>query len=463
MFKQPLFTALHQICKNIRDKEIENLKSNSLEDKQLIVLKRKQVLELSERIRSLPQICRDVLLARYCYKMDADEVENLYDITDARGNCLYAEKLLGYALDLKDNETILPENLAAACKLADEYISGEIKRESGNFVVSTFSRKHNRRMRDIIKRDGKQSRLFLTMRYVAIFALVLLLSGAITLSVNAELRGKFFNWVVTTYDEFSSFGNKSYLNDFIHSSEIRENLFEHAAYAKQVDELASYAPENIPDGFYLAGERTLGTAGAIKEYIDSDGKRIRFYIGDPQNTPLYDTEDSEIKTITLFGQDAFVWERRVAFIVFQIDGFACDIITDLDTDAAVQIAQSVKHYENRQSAINNRPIYPQLGQMIQLQPAFVPDNLSLTSFYLGVDMTVYEYSNEYPNDFNDMTVYIKRVSDTERNDNIISELTEWETSRGIYLTWDYGDFKCMISEGRDIEEMKRVAESMRLY
>lgn len=459
MSEQSLFPALHQVCIEIRDSEIETLKAAASKDKQTVALSRGQVFDLSERIQSLPQINRDVLLARYYYNMSAEETENIYGVTDAKGKCLYAEKLLGYALDLSDNETILPESLSTACKLADEHISDEIKRDAENRAASATSRKHKRRMRDILRRDGKPSKLSLAMRYAAMFTLVLLLSGAITLSVNAELRAKFFNWIITTYQEFSSFGAVPYSRGTpIDPSEIQ--MFDHASIAAETENIASYAPEWIPDGFYLVEEIAIPSTYSKRTYLNSDDMQITFGLADPNHGHGFDTEDSEIQTIELFGQDAFLWQRRGStFIIFQFDGYLSYVIAELEIDSTLRIAGSVKKYEGLHQADSNKPISPMLSEMIQMRPKDVSQTMSLTDFRIDVNLASYHYMNEYGLD---TAIYIQRDEEASGKTEI-SGFTEWR-GLGAFVTWDYGNYKCVVdgsNSGMTVEEAKEIALSMK--
>jgi len=454
MSEQSLLTALHQVCTEIRDSEMEALKTTASKDKQPVALNRGQVFELSERIQSLPQINRDILLARYCYKMSAEETDNIYGVTDAKGKCLYAEKLLGYALDLSDNETISPGDLAAACKTVDERISREIKLEAGPRAASAISRKHERRMRDILKRGGKPSKLSLAMRYAATFTLVLLLSGVITLSVNAELREKFFNWVITTYQEFSAFGKEPYSNSFLDPSEIQ--MSDHAAIAEESDNLASYAMEFIPDGFYLT-EQDVSTNNTKRRYTNPDGHEIVVIVSEPDGTHLFDTEDSEIQTITLFGQDAFLWQRRVTFLVFQMDGLLCGIMSDLNLgiDTAIEIAQSMKRYESTKQADGDKPVDQLLSEIMRMRPKYVPQEMSLTSFSIDVNHASYFYTDEYGLE---TAVYVQRT-DGASGETEVSGFTEWPVN-GYFQTWNYGNYKCMINSNINAEKTKKMALSM---
>lgn len=328
--------ALQLVCSEHTAMEIELLQADD-SPKREVTLSERQINELAGRIEVLPDAYQDALLARYCYGMDIATAET-FGMNDPRGKSLYARQLLGLTLGLEDDEVIARDSLVSAGVIAGEHIVQDIKQAAAENSPPVYSKKHRKRMKDILRRDSRPSFLFLAMRYAAMFVLVLLLSGAIVLTANAELRERFFSWVA----EISN----GYVNFTITRTETGyEALSEDGLDERQ----KSYSPTFIPEGFALTEEINISRM-LMKKYTDADDRYILLKMNAAGKDTILaaDAEGAEIETIRLFDEEAYAWVTgdNFAFVVWQQDEFQCSIMTQLDKDTAIKIAGSVQRIDS---------------------------------------------------------------------------------------------------------------------
>jgi hypothetical protein len=447
-------SALTEACMGIRIDQISLLKKTSLLERRVVELSKEKIVELSGRIGSLPQACRDVLVARYSYDMSAEEIENLYRIDDPRGECLYAEKLLGYAWGLSDEEIISPKQLAEACNAADLRLAAEIKEVGAQPALS--SKKHERKMRDILKRDGKRSKLLMLFRIVAAFLLTLLIGGTVALSVSAEFREMFFGWVVTTYPTFSAIGDREYNPAPDAGAAMGQPVLDRSREI-EMHEYARYAPTFIPEGYALSMTTHSWLGGSSRNYSNADERWITVGVRESDGVALYDTEDTELTTIELFGEEAFVWQRRgITFVVFTYDGLHCDVMADgLDIDTALEVARSLTKYDSMELANADKPKTPGFVKLESMLPSYVPDFVSIN--YIDISDpwgTELQFIDTYEHLYH---IHASPIPEDEMASD--RDIFQWQGTD--FYSWDYEGYRFLLEGQIDDEEMMKMAESMR--
>jgi hypothetical protein len=293
------------------------------------------------------------------------------------------------------------------------------------------------------------------MRAVAMLALALLLTGTFAISVNAELRERFFTWVVTRYHEYSEFGSAERINYQSLPAEEREKT-DGMTEELDMEQMNRYAAAFIPEGFVLS-EKQLSSRTVRRMYVDADDNAIHTGTS-VSNSAGYNTEDvEEIQTIRLFGREAFMWERLgTFFVVFQLDGFRCHVIADsIGFDATLKIAESMTRYEETEQADADKPTTKRYGELAGMRPTYVPEDLVLWRSHIYSTGADYNYRDET---VTEVDVLIRAAEEGIAGGSSNGEAFQWAGSG--YVTAEYNGYGILIDGNAGADEAQKMAQSM---
>jgi hypothetical protein len=286
--------------------------------------------------------------------------------------------------------------------------------------------------------------------------LTLLVGGSVALTVSAEFRATFLGWVITEYPEFSAIGTEEYM-PFPDDEPEGERPTLDRTREESIREYARYAPSYIPEGYALSSAHySMGYCS--REYVGANEELdINVAVEEQEGNHMYNTEDSELTTITLFGEDAFIWERLGStFVVFTFDGRRCHVIAyHLDMDTAIKVAQSMQKYDSMEQADADKPKTAEFAKLENTMPGYVPDFLSIDMIDIGGENLSLVYHDIFNNDASVTASPIPGESAQPP-----SEIFPLRGSMGVYFTWDYGGYRYLVDGGIDDREMQKMAWSM---
>lgn len=314
-------TSLKQVCMALREQEIAQIRNpNHRMEHQLTD---REINRLAECILVLPESYQEVLMARFCYQLSIEETRNIFGIADPEKTFYHAQCALGYAFDLPDNECIGIKSIHDACVLAcDTYIC-TVKQQSKH---TDFPRAAKEYLQNTHRGQRAKRLTLLVLKRVAMFLLVILASGTMVLSVNASLRERFFNWVISVYEEYSAFSivsaNEVSLTEFIDVQKISFGY--------------------MPDEFEKA-EKYVDTQTGTLHYVNPDGKQIFLTIVPSDGTEHnVNTEAVTPEEIVINGHEGFFWlKNQSAFVVWEQNNHLFALITDLDRETTVKVAENI--------------------------------------------------------------------------------------------------------------------------
>jgi hypothetical protein len=171
-------------------------------------------------------------------------------------------------------------------------------------------------------------KLFSVLRTAAMFALALLLTGTVAISVNAELREKLFDWFVETFPQYS---------DFRVSTDV-------PLTEESFDKLALYEPTYIPDGFSEFSIGDMDTMVYFDYSSNDDGSLLSIMGRLPTGGAVgMNTEGVEIEKTSFQGEEAYYWEKDgIAYYTFILDGYHFTITGPLARSEIYKIAENIK-------------------------------------------------------------------------------------------------------------------------
>jgi len=319
------YQTLEQACKMSFEETIR-LNETSVVSKDSILLNSTQKNMLAQKILALPEEYIGLLFLKYIFHSDDATIENILDITNIKGHMVFVEEILCGSLQLADTVSIHQGSMEKACKVAlPRYIGSVIN--TAPPISHMYSHRFRKALK-LIKSAQRKPRLFVTIaKRVAVFFMVIIIAFATTLAVNAKLREEFFRWLVNTFPQFSEF----IAVDVVNTPNI------------SFDILKTYSPGYIPEGFTEYDVLAIDPA-IIYEYRNVQGQSITIQGKLPdESAMIFDTEDTEIEAISILGNSGYCWDREgLHYLVWQQDGFEFSIVTDLDKDIAIQIAQSIR-------------------------------------------------------------------------------------------------------------------------
>lgn len=302
------------------------LKNLSLIDMSTIVyssLSPDQIDKLAVKINLLPSEYQNILFFRYCFESTDYQIDNLLEIENTKDKLLYIQDFLSKIMKL-ENSWIDDNSLRKSCRLALE----ESMKDYNNIEAlhqPTYSKSFRRKLKDIKIPQNPNRILMIIAKRVAIFVLVCFLGFSTVLAVNAEVREKFFDWIVETFPKFSIF--------------VPENI------NKDIDiiDLKLLRINYVPTGFKLTNINE-GNNMLIYNYFSEDDKKldISFFTSLRKGESFYDTENIEIEEFVFKESNAYMWQTdKMTYLLWYQDRIECHIVAHLDKDEVIKIAENI--------------------------------------------------------------------------------------------------------------------------
>lgn len=289
------------------------------------LLNDKQIDQLIKKIGLLPPDYRNILYFRYCFNNTPSETDKVLGIENAKGKLRYTQKMLSNLMGL-DDSWIDDKSMERAC----EIVLLEDTKEYDNLQMlqkPNYSKNFRRKLKDIKINPSLKDTFMPMTKSAAAFILVGLLSFSSIIAVNAEARGKVFDWIVEIFPKFSIFTSENTSSD-----------------ANIVD-LASFNINYIPKGFELVTMHK-GRMMLIYEYSAGKDERltIKFVSPSGNGKSYYDTENTEIEEFILKDSKAFTWESdNIRSLIWSQDGIECHISGNVSKEEILKVAESISN------------------------------------------------------------------------------------------------------------------------
>lgn len=262
------------------------------------------------------------MFLKYIFYFAPNEVERILSISQAKQKMQYAELLLAYLLNLSDMNRISNTCMEKAASQAfSEYnLIGETTSIKRNYSV-----KFRKQLKEI--KAAQKYRNHITLKRVGIALIAAILSFAMTLTVSAELRERFVNWLVETFPLFSQFTSVS---------EEQPNQFD-------FERLRNMRLDYIPNGFVLIDTFEADPMVTYR-YEDPSGNFLSINASLSTGSPvLADTEGVNPQKIIFNNQIAYWWEKDgLCYFIWQQDGFELNIVGQISYENVVKIVENVK-------------------------------------------------------------------------------------------------------------------------
>jgi hypothetical protein len=279
---------------------------------------------------------------------------------------------------------------------------------------------HFGRLKGLVRRQRKKSLASVMLKYAAIFLISIIFLGTVTLSASAELRERFFDWVITTYEKYSSFGITSAEDDalpdlsrlrvfyaylpegFVYKEESINNASYQVVYENQDNEqlILTITPPNVaeqepsaesiiweelgfslslrtgldyqtalkiaenmklsvapkvvdqslrrisldflPEGFEITSEIETDIEQLVR-YDHQNGTHVSVTITTPDSSQSLNTEGVTTENILVNGREAIRWRKNdTEFIVWEQQGYMLSLITELNQETALKIAENIR-------------------------------------------------------------------------------------------------------------------------
>lgn len=305
--------------------ELEKISILNVSNINYQTLNDEQMNQLAIKIDLLPSEYRNILFFRYCFNNTPSETDKILGIDNAKGKLRYTQKMLSNFMGL-DGLWIDDNSMKRACEIAlvedtKDYDNTQTLHEP------KYSKVFNRKLKDInIKQNPKSIFMSLAKR-VAVFILVCLLSFSSILTVNAEARGKLFDWIIEVFPKFSIFTPKN----------IDEN--------NNIIELTSLKINYIPNGFELI-DIHKGRSMLIYEYLYDNDQELTIKLLSPngKGKSYYDTENAEIEEFIFKQSKAFTWQTdKMTYLIWNQDGIECHISGSLSKEEILKVAENISN------------------------------------------------------------------------------------------------------------------------
>ena len=245
-------------------------------------------------------------------------------ISDSKQKLRYAEMLLAYSLRLPDNQRISKTSMkqAAGVALGKLMLKNDIAVPAKN---PNYSNKFRRRLKDI--KAAQYYNGSLSLRRIGIAIVAAIIAFAMTITASAELRARFFDWLVETFPLFSQFGAAS-------TVEPSSSDFERLQNMKLI---------YIPSGYTLV-DTFEADPMIVYRYEDSSGNILSVNARTPTGSPiLFDTENTKINEIMYNDQTAYWWYRDgICYFIWQQEGFELNIFGQVSYEKIIKIADNIQ-------------------------------------------------------------------------------------------------------------------------
>ena len=300
------YTALDQL-------DINEQPTKSLEPELISIL--------AIRMLSLPTEYLDLLFLYYCFGFSISDIDYVMETDQVLGKLRYAKRLLSESIGLRGVQ-IDDASVREASQIALQQYTAIDPGEA--MTIPHYSLAFRKQLREIKAAQNGGQMIFLIAKRVAIVILVCVISFSSVLIANAQLRERFFGWLVETFPQFSVFVPRD-------------------VESEQIDvDLNTFVIGYLPDGFVLQDKAEMRTM-VVFQYADSDGRTISIQLDKSNGRLFKDTEDSTLNEFPFKDNTAIWWERDgLIHFVWQQNFITGNITADLSIEEIIKIAESVK-------------------------------------------------------------------------------------------------------------------------
>lgn len=315
--------VMKDICGLSLQSEMQNLSELDMSKIVYQSLSIKQIDELVQKIFFLPLEYRNILFLRYYFKSTDFEIDKILGVENTKNKLLYIQKMVSLLMGF-ENSWIDNLSIKKACALA---LAKDIKEYENikNLCQPNYSSSFRRKLKDINIKKISIKMLMLIAKRVAVFILVCILSFSVCLAVNADVREKFFSWIIETFPEFSIFIPQDANNN------------------TKTIQLTSLNINYIPVGFELVDTHE-GRKMLIYFYSSENNQKfdIKLFASSDGGKSYYDTENAEIKEFIFKGNEAYMWEtNKMTYLIWHQDGIECHISGNLSKDEVLKVAENI--------------------------------------------------------------------------------------------------------------------------
>ena len=306
--------ALQSRLQKLSEMDMSAIKYNSLSEEQIDIL--------AVKINLLPIEYQNILFFRYCFGNKYNEIDNLLGIENTKEKLLYIQDSLSRIMK-SENLWIDDNSLKKSCKLALK----ESMKDYNNVEIlhrPTYSKSFRKKLKGI-KIIQNPNRIFAVIwKKVAVLVLVCFLSFSTVLVVNADVREKFFGWVVETFPKFSIFTPESIEED------------------NSSDDSVSFKINYVPEGFQLQDVQVFRNMSVYKYSNDNDELIIHFYSSERKGKSYYDTENVEVEEFVFKDSPALTWQTdKMTYLIWYQDDVECHIYGSINKEEIFKIAENI--------------------------------------------------------------------------------------------------------------------------
>lgn len=266
--------------------------------------------KLLKSILALPVDRQNLIIFKHCYNHTFDELEDLLDIDNAKGEYINILMMLSESLDIKD-ALISEHSMSEACQKAAQIINERTVDDFDSFIAENsdeFTKKNRSQVFVSSYSLGKKA------------ACIALIGFGVLAGVNAYANGKIFNWVASTFEKHSEF------------TISEENITD----KDTVDIKIGY----IPKGFELKNN-TISKSADYYYYENEDRILLITFLYDTVKTGL-NTENAKIEKFELDGGEATTWKKdNISYFVLSKEGVGCQILGNIDKDEFMKIYEGI--------------------------------------------------------------------------------------------------------------------------
>ncbi len=267
--------------------------------------------ELLKYILNLSEDRQNLLLFKNYYNNTFDEIEDIFDIENAKGEYINLVCILSENLSI-ENAIISDNSIKKVCERAAIEINNEIMKDFNVYVDTETSQIPNtKRTLKILKSINRK---------VASVILFIFISSALILGSNAYAQGKIFEWIANNFEKYTSF-------NIVEENKINKN---------EVEIEIAY----IPVGFKL-DKKTIKNSVDIYYYKHKDKHIVIKIIYDRLKTGL-NTENKNIEEFDIEGNKIKTWEKSSEnYFVFTKCEIAYQIYGSIDKDEFIKIYDGI--------------------------------------------------------------------------------------------------------------------------
>ncbi len=276
-------------------------------DFKYVDLNNEQEEKLLDTILNMSIDRQNLIIFKNYYNHSFEEIEDILDIQNAKGEYLNLVGVLSGILDL-DNEMISDNTMKKISTISARKINKETNKE--------FERDLKRRdnVRKILKFSSVLS------NKAAVIFISFLIGFSVLVGANAYAEGRIFEWIVKTFEEYTSF-----------------NIAEENIVNK---EDVSIKIGYIPEGFELK-KKTLSNSSDIYYYKNKNKLLIINFLYDNVNTGL-NTENVVQKEFELDDMKVITWEKEnINYFVLNIKGVGCLIYGNISREEFIKIYNDI--------------------------------------------------------------------------------------------------------------------------